>query len=55
VRTKSGTITGFPIMNGERGLLTYDPSAKTVISTGADEIKTSDSRSYRATFWCAVA
>lgn len=40
VRTKSGTLTGLPIMNGERGLLTYDPSAKTVIFTRADENKT---------------
>ena len=37
-------------MNGDRGLLTYDPSAKAVIFTRADEIKTSNSRSYRTTF-----
>jgi hypothetical protein len=45
-----GSATGFPIMNGERGLLTYDPSAKAVIFTRADEIETSNSRSYRTTF-----
>lgn len=38
VTKKAGVFTGYPLMSGERGVLTYDPASQAFKFTRADEI-----------------